>query len=180
MAIVGYGRIGRGIACAARAFDIEVVGVSRTGANIYDEEVDGVEVLSVEHLDTALSGADWVVVCAPGTPETAGLIDAAWFGVMKEGAYLVNVSRGGVVDERALLDAIDAGRLAGAALDVFESEPLPEDSPLWEYWRLDLTPHIAGLASDYEERVRGLFKDNLTRYLAGDPLVNVIDRRVGY
>jgi phosphoglycerate dehydrogenase-like enzyme len=119
-------------------------------------------------------------VCAPGTPETAGLIDAAWFGVMKEGAYLVNVSRGGVVDERALLNAIDAGRLAGAALDVFESEPLPEDSPLWEDWRLDLTPHIAGLASDYEERVRGLFKDNLTRYLAGDPLVNVIDRRVGY
>ena len=180
MAIVGYGRIGRGIARAARAFDIEVVGVSRTGGRVYGEEVEGVDVVSVEHLDETLSGADWVIVCTPGTLETMGLIGAPQFAAMKEGAYLVNVSRGGVVEERALFDALDAGRISGAALDVFESEPLPADSPLWEDRRVVLTQHISGLACDYEERVRALFKENLARYLAGDPLVNVIDRRVGY
>jgi len=119
-------------------------------------------------------------VCTPGTLETKGLIGAPQFAAMKEGAYLVNVSRGGVVEERALIDALDAGRISGAALDVFETEPLPADSPLWKDRRVVLTQHISGLACDYEERVRALFKENLARYLAGDPLVNVIDRRVGY
>lgn len=180
MAIVGYGRIGRGIARSARAFGIEVVGVCRTGGRAYGEEVEGVEVVSVEHLNEALTAADWVVVCAPGTPETMGLIGAAQFAAMKEGTYLVNVSRGGVVEEEDLLAALDSGRLAGAALDVFESEPLPDCSPMWDDLRLILTQHIAGLACDYRERVRNLFEENLARYLAGEPLMNVIDRRLGY
>jgi phosphoglycerate dehydrogenase-like enzyme len=181
MTIVGYGRIGRGIARSARAFDIEVVGVSRTGGRTaYGDEVGGVEVVGVGHLEEALSDADWVIVCVPGTPETMGLIGATQFAAMKDGAHLVNVSRGGVVGEQALLEALDSGRLAGAALDVFESEPLPGDSPLWEDWRIILTQHISGLACDYQERVRRLFGENLARYLAGEPLVNVIDRRLGY
>lgn len=180
MAIVGYGRIGRGIARAARAFDIEVVGVRRGGTHDYGEEVEGVEVVTLERLHEALAGADWIVVCAPRTPHTIGLIGTAQFVVMKEGAHLVDVSRGRVVEERALLEALDGGRLAGAALDVFEPEPLPPDSPLWSHPRVVLTPHISGLAYDYEERVRGLFKENLARYLRGEPLFNVIDRRLGY
>ena len=180
MAIIGYGRIGRGIARSARAFGIEVVGVSRTGKRTYGEEVEGVRLVPVAGLEGALAEADWVVVCAPGTPETMGLIGAPQFAAMKSGAYLVNVSRGGVVGEGALLAALDAGTLAGAALDVFESEPLPGDSPLWDDPRIILTQHISGLACDYHERVRLLFKENLTRYLAGEPLANVIDRRLGY
>lgn len=180
MAIIGYGRIGREIARSARAFGIEVVGVSRTGSRAYGDEVENVRVVPVAGLEEALAEADWVVVCAPGTPETMGLIGASQFTAMKDGAYLVNVSRGGVVGEDALLAALDAGTLAGAALDVFESEPLPGDSSLWEDWRIILTQHISGLACDYQERVRGLFKENLARYLAGEPLANVIDRRLGY
>ena len=112
MTIIGYGRIGRRIARAAQAFDIEVVGVRRAGGRGYDEEVQGVEVVTVEYLHEALANADWVVVCVPGTPETMNLIGAAEFAVMKEGAYLVDISRGGVVEERALLKALDSGRLA--------------------------------------------------------------------
>lgn len=180
MAIVGYGRIGRKIARTARAFDIEVVGVRRGGGRDYGEEVEGVEVVTLERLHEALANADWIVVCAPRTPHTMGLIGTAQVAVMKEGAHLVDVSRGRVVEEQALLEAFDSGKLAGAALDVFEPEPLSPDSPLWKHPRVVLTPHISGLASDYEERVRSLFKENLARYLRGAPLVNVIDRRLGY
>src|SRR5215204_1020623 len=104
-------------------------------------------------MEEALSDAEWVVVCVPGTLETMGLIGATQFAAMKDGAYLVNVSRGGVVEKQALLEALDSGRLAGAPLDVFESEPLPGDAPLWEDWRIILTQHIWGLACDYKERV---------------------------
>jgi phosphoglycerate dehydrogenase-like enzyme len=178
--IVGYGRIGRGIARAAQGFGIAVVGVSRSGSRDYGEEIPGVRMASVTDLDAELPAADWVVVCTPGTTETSGLIGARQFAAMKDGAHLVDVARGGVVDEPALLDALDSGRLAGAALDVFAQEPLPADSPLWDHPGIVATPHISGLASDYEDLVRGLFKENIERYLAGRPLVNTIDRTLGY
>jgi phosphoglycerate dehydrogenase-like enzyme len=178
--VVGYGRIGRGIARAAQAFGIEVVGVSRSGSRDYGDEVAGVRMAAVADLDAELPDADWVVVCTPGTAETVGLIGAPQFAVMKDGAHLIDVARGGVVDEPALLDALDSSRLAGAALDVFVQEPLPAGSPLWDHPSLVLTPHISGLASDYQDLVRSLFKDNIERYLAGRPLVNTIDRTLGY
>jgi phosphoglycerate dehydrogenase-like enzyme len=180
MVIVGYGRLGRGIARAAQAFGIAVTGVRRGGPRAYEEEVPGADVVTVADLDAALATADWVVVCVPGTPETRGLIDARRLAAVKPGAHLIDVSRGGVVQEAALRAALDDGRLAGAALDVFEQEPLPPDSPLWDDPRIVLTPHISGLASDYADRVRELFKDNLARYVAGEPLRNVIDRELGY
>jgi phosphoglycerate dehydrogenase-like enzyme len=180
MLIVGYGRIGRGIARAAQAFGIEVVGLSRSGTRAYGDEVAGVRVGAIAQLDDELRAADWVVVCTPGTPETRGLIGAEQLGAVKTGAYLIDVARGGVVVESALLAALDRGRLAGAALDVFEHEPLPPSSPLWDRDAIILTPHISGLASDYQDVVRDLFMDNLERYLDGRPLVNTIDRSLGY
>jgi phosphoglycerate dehydrogenase-like enzyme len=180
MTIVGYGRLGRGIARAAQAFGIAVTGVRRGGDRAYDEEVPGVATVTVDRLTEALAGADWIVVCVPGTPETLGLLGAEQLAAVKPGAHLIDVSRGGVVAQAPLLAALDAGRLAGAALDVFEQEPLPRDSPLWAHERVVLTPHVSGLASDYAERVRELFKDNLARYAAGAPLRNVVDRELGY
>jgi phosphoglycerate dehydrogenase-like enzyme len=180
MAIVGYGRVGAGIAEAAAAFGIEVVGVSRTGARSYGREVPGVRVVGVRALDEALAGAHWLVVCAPGTPETMGLIGAEQLAALAPGAHVVDVARGGVVDEAALQEALGAGRLAGAALDVFAEEPLPGDSPWWDHPAVLPTPHIAGLAPDYEERVLALFKENVARYLEGRPLINVVDRQLGY
>jgi phosphoglycerate dehydrogenase-like enzyme len=180
MAIVGYGRVGAGIAEAAAAFGIEVVGVSRTGARSYGREVPGVRVVGVRALDEALAGAHWLVVCAPGTPKTMGLIGAEQLAALAPGAHVIDVARGGVVDEAALQEALGAGRLAGAALDVFAEEPLPGDSPWWDHPAVLPTPHIAGLAPDYEERVLALFKENVARYLEGRPLINVVDRQLGY
>ena len=180
MLIVGYGRIGRGIARAAQAFGIEVVGLSRSGTRAYGDEVDGVRIGAISALDEELAAADWVVVCTPGTPETLGLIGPGQFDAMKHGAHLIDVARGGVVVESALLEALDSGRLAGAALDVFEQEPLPAASPLWAREDIILTPHVSGLASDYHDVVQDLFVDNLSRYLDGRPLVNTIDRSLGY
>lgn len=181
MAVVGYGSLGRSVARAARAFGIDVTGVRRGGsARSYDDEPGGIDVVTAERLDDALATADWVVVCVPRTPETTHLIGAAQFASMKPGAHLINVARGGVVDEDAMLAALDSGRLAGAVLDVFDQEPLPPGSPLWEHPGVLLTPHISGLASDYEQQVRLLFRDNLARYLEGRPLRNVIDRTLGY
>jgi phosphoglycerate dehydrogenase-like enzyme len=180
MLIVGYGRIGRGIARAAQAFGIEVMGLSRSGTRAYGDEVDGVRVGAISALDEELRAADWVVVCTPGTPETQGLLGREQLHAMKFGAHLIDVARGGVVVEAALLEVLDKGRLAGAALDVFEQEPLPSSSPLWEREDIILTPHVSGLASDYQDVVRELFVDNLGRYLDGRPLVNTIDRSLGY
>lgn len=180
MLIVGYGRIGRGIARAAQAFGIEVVGLSRSGTRAYGEEVPGVRVGAVDRLGAELPEADWIVVCTPGTPETLGLIGPAQLAAVKPGAHLIDVARGGVVVESALLEALDDGRLAGAALDVFEQEPLHAASPLWDRDDVILTPHVSGLASDYQDVVRELFVDNLGRYLEGRPLVNTIDRSLGY
>lgn len=181
MTIVGYGSLGRGIARAAQAFGIEVLGVRRGGtARSYGEEVDGVRTVTAERLDEALAAADWVIVAVPGTPETMGLIGARQLAAMKPGGHLVNVARGGVVDETALVAALDAGHLAGAALDVFAQEPLPPGSPLWEHPRILVTPHVAGMAPEYELDVRRLFCENLARYLRGEPLRNVIDRELAY
>jgi phosphoglycerate dehydrogenase-like enzyme len=180
MTIVGYGRLGRGIARAAQAFGIEVTGVRRGGTREYADDVPGVRTVTTDRLREALADADWIVVCVPGTPETIGLLGADELAATKRGAHLVDVSRGGVVEQAPLLAALDAGQLAGAALDVFEQEPLPPDSPLWDHERVVLTPHVSGLASDYAERVRELFKDNLARYVAGQPLRNVVDRELGY
>ena len=185
MVIVGYGRLGRAIGAAAASFGIEVIGVrrgsARTGDRLGDEVVDAARrVVASDALADVLGTADYVVVATPATPETDRLIDAAALAAMKAGAVLVNVARGGVVDEDEVLAALASGHLRGYAADVFTQEPLPVEHPFWSHPSVIVSPHVAGFAPDYRDRVRDLFRDNLARFLDGRSLINLVDRRLGY
>lgn len=185
MVIVGYGRLGRAIATAAQGFGIAVTGIrrggARPGARFGDKlNPEGVELLAQDRLEQALARADHIVVAVPLTGETRGLLGSSAFAATKPGATLINVSRGGVIDETAMLHALADGTLAHVASDVFEREPLPGDSPLWDDHRVIVTPHIAGFAPDYAQQVCALFRANLERYATGRPLANLIDRALGY
>jgi phosphoglycerate dehydrogenase-like enzyme len=131
-------------------------------------------------LPRLLAASDYVVLAAPQTAETSGLIDAAALASMKPHAILINVARGGLVDEAALVEAVRAGTIGGAALDVFVQEPLPADSPLWDLERVILSPHIAAGTERYYDRATTILCENLARYLRGEPLVNVVDTSRGY
>ena len=178
--IVGTGDIGREAARRLRAFaPAEIVGVNRSGTcaePLFDR------LLTVDRLEEALPGAELLILCLPGTPETRGLLDARRLAMLPKGAYLVNVGRGSCLDEDALMDMLRTGRLGGAALDVFCQEPLPADSPLWETPNLIVTPHISGNMTLRwtMERVVGIFTDNLRRYAAGEPLTHTVDPGRGY
>ena len=128
----------------------------------------------------ALPKADFVVLTVPLTHETSGMIGTGELDAMKSTAYLINVGRGGTVQETALVSALEEGNIAGAGLDVFEQEPLPADSPLWEMENVLISPHVAGFTPRYDERAAGLFAKNLARYLAGQPLLNLVDKSRGY
>ncbi len=185
LVVVGYGRLGLAVGEAARAFGLRVVGVrrggTRPGKRVGEHDApDAVEVVDRDRLLEVLARADYVVVTLPLTAETRNLVDRPAIGAIRRGAFLVNVSRGGVVDEAALLDALDDGHLAGVASDVFDEEPLPRTSRLWRHPHSIVTPHVAGFAPDYRERVRDLFRENLGRYAQGRELLNLIDRRIGY
>ena len=177
--IVGFGAIGRETARLAAAFGMRVLAVKR---NLADAGLVGaeVEVLPPSALDRVLREADFLVLAAPSTPETRGMIGARELGLMKPTAYFINPARGDVVDEPALLAALAERRIAGAALDVLQSEPPPADSPWWEVDNALVTAHVAGLSEGYDAAVVDLFLDNLGRYLAGDPLRNVVDRARAY
>jgi phosphoglycerate dehydrogenase-like enzyme len=179
LGIVGLGHVGRAIAALARAAGLRVVAVRRTpGAAAESPDVDAV--YSPGGLRPLLGESDYVVLIAPLTPETAGLLGKAELAAMKPGAVLINIGRGQLVDEPALIDALRSGRLGGAALDVFATEPLPQDSPLWDLPNVLVTPHSMSTALDENERLVDLFCDNLRRYLAGQPLRNVFDAARGY
>lgn len=176
LGIVGLGAIGSEIARRAASFGMEVQGVSRAG-----RPVPGCPVVHPpDRLHAMLATCDFVAVAAPLTQETRGLLDERAFAAMKPGACLVNVSRGGVVDEQAMIRALEAGRLAGACVDVFETEPLPAESPLWVMPNVIVTPHVAGTREDYVERVIDIFAENLAAFEAGRPLRNVFDLARGY
>jgi len=174
LCVVGLGDIGRTIAHAARAFGMRVVGVSRSGRRVAEAE----RVYKPRHLRNAIAGADFVALTTPLTEATRGLIGASELAVMKPSAWLINVARGPVVDEAALLDALRAHRLGGAVLDVFDEEPLPRDHPLWELDNVVITPHISGPSTPGE--IAPVFNDNLRRYLAGRPLRYGVDRKRAY
>jgi D-2-hydroxyacid dehydrogenase (NADP+) len=177
MLIVGLGAIGARTAQLAGAFGMRVIGVRRRGG----EPVPGVErVVGPEELHAVLPEADAVVLLVPLTRATAGLIGARELGLMKPSAYLVNVGRGATVDEPSLVRALAEGRIAGAGLDVFATEPLPQDSPLWTMRNVVITPHYAGSTPHYHERAMAIFLDNLERYQQGQPLRNVVDKQHGY
>lgn len=170
--VVGLGEIGREVARQASALGMRVLGVRRHRGP-RPQWVD--EVHTVEALPELLPRADAVVLTLPGTPATEGLFDREMIGRVRPGAIFVNVGRGTVVDEAALTEALLAGRLAGAALDVFAKEPLPLDSALWDLPNVLLSPHTAALSLQENERIVALFSDNLRRYLNGEPLRNRVD-----
>lgn len=177
LGVVGLGTIGGEIARRARAFGMHVVGVKRTpGA----AGVPEVETVTVDRLREVLPRCDFVVLVVPMTPATHHLLGAAELAAMKPGACLVNIARGSVVDEDALVAVLRDGRIAGAALDVFEQEPLPADHPFWGLPNVIVTPHVAGEPADYARRVADVFLDNLERWRRGEPLRNVVDLERGY
>lgn len=188
--IVGYGSIGRQIGRLAHAFGMRVLAVRRSGssprqtyqipalAGGADPEPD--RVYSRDQLVEMLPECDYVVLIVPYTTESHHMIDEQALRAMKPSAVLVNIARGGVVEEAALIRALDEGWIAGAALDVFADEPLPAGSPLWAMPNVIISPHVAGFTPHYHERVMGIFSENLRRFLDGQPLLNRADRSAGY
>jgi phosphoglycerate dehydrogenase-like enzyme len=174
LGVMGSGSIGRCIAARAAAFGLRVIGCSRRG-----ESIDGFErMFTVERLDEFLPLADYLVSVLPDTPETSGLLGAQAFRVMRNSCCLVNVGRGNVIDEAALVEALHQGEIAGAVLDVFREEPLPPESPLWDTPGLTLTAHVA--AKSHPPDIARIFIDNYNRFVAGEPLLYPIDFERGY
>lgn len=180
LGIVGLGRIGEALTARAKAFEMRVIATKRNPDSRYDAAVAPDAIYASEALPRLLSESDHVCIAVPYTPETHHLFDAAMLAHMRPTAYLHNVARGKVVDETALIDALHKGKIAGAGLDVFETEPLPADSPLWQMENVILTPHVSGMTPHYFARTADLFAENLKRYLNDEPLHNLYDPARGY
>ena len=189
--IVGYGSTGREVARICRALGATVLASKRNLkqlpdagyalAEVGDREAElAARLYPPQALGSMASECDFLVVVAPLTPATRGLVNEKVLKRMKASAFLIDVSRGGVVDHSALIEALNAGRLAGAALDVYPVEPLPETSPLWGMPNLILSPHVGGASAKYLERATDLFAENLRRYVVNEPLLNLYDPQQGY
>jgi phosphoglycerate dehydrogenase-like enzyme len=177
MVLIGVGAIGTRTAEVAAALGMHVIGVRRHP----DEGVPGVaEMVGPDRLPDVLPKADFVVLTVPLTAATHHVIGEAELRAMKSSAIIVNIGRGGTIDEAALIPALQEGRIGGAGLDVFEEEPLPADSSLWDMENVIVTSHYAGHNPYYDERALAIFVDNLRRYVAGAPLRNVVDQEAGY
>jgi phosphoglycerate dehydrogenase-like enzyme len=175
--VVGLGGIGRAVARRAVALGMTTLATRRSGT----EGPEGVEVFSGEGaLDRLLPRADYLVLCVPQTEETRGLVGARELAMLPDAAVVINVARGAVLDEEALVDALRGGRLRGAGLDVFAREPLPESSPLWHLPNVLVTPHVSGASPRFWRRQADLIIENLRRYLRGETLRNTVDKRAGY
>ena len=177
MVILAVGAIGAAVARRAKGFGMRVIGVDKRT----DPVPDGVdEVWGPDRLDEALALSDWFVIAAPRTRETMNLIDRRRLGLLKRGSWVIAISRGGILDEDALLDALRSGHVAGAGLDVFAEEPLPEDSPLWDMENVIISPHTGHVTPEMPKGHREVFKENLRRFIAGEPFLYVGDKRAGY
>lgn len=189
--IVGYGSVGRQVARLLEGFgaiilaskvnlnELEDAGYAQNG--IGDEKGQlPTRIYPAEALRSMFKECDYVIVAAPLTSKTLGMIGKPQLQALKRNAFLIDVSRGGVIDQEALIEALQANEFAGAALDVFPEEPLAKDSPLWDMDNVIITPHVAGISSAFEERAVALFCDNLKRYVEGQPLLNVVDLKRGY
>lgn len=192
LGIIGYGSIGRELARMARALGMVVLASKRdpmrpnSGSEYVEPgtgDPDGTlchRLYPSQALKSMVQDCDYIVVLTPRTPETEDLLSADVLAAIKPGAVLINLARGGIVDEDALLDALESGALRGAAFDVFAQEPLPEESPLWDAPNLIISPHVAGMMPDYLDRAVDVFAENLQRYLASQELLNVVDWERGY
>lgn len=176
--MLGYGSVGRLAAEMAVPFGLEVVASVRKSRR---EAHPGVSrLVTGEAWRDELPSADYVIVTLPLTAETRGLLDARAFAAMKPGSWLVNVARGGLIDERALCAALEEGRLGGAVLDAFEPEPLPPSSSLWGRGNVLVLPHVTWSSTMIEARIETLFAEQLARFATSEPLVNVVDLAAGY
>jgi phosphoglycerate dehydrogenase-like enzyme len=175
--LIGVGKIGEKTAEKSKALNMKVLGLRRNPerSSPYVDRMYG-----PGELNEVLSQSDWVVITAAMTEETQGLIGEVELKAMKNSAVIINIARGPMIQEKALVKALEEGWIAGAGLDVFEQEPLPEDSPLWTMDNVIITPHFAGATPFYIERLIDIFVANLRRYQAGEGLVNVVDKRLGY
>lgn len=188
--IVGYGSIGREVARQAAAFGMRVLALQRRDDHrdhgfIFPNVGDPLGTIPERYytftqLHELLHECDVVVVAVPLTPQTRNLFDEAAFKAMKPGAFLVNIARGEVCDEAALIRALQEHTIAGAGLDVFSQEPLPPESPLWHLPNVLLSPHIMGLTPHYDERAWMIFEENFRRYMAGVSMMNVVDKQLQY
>jgi phosphoglycerate dehydrogenase-like enzyme len=175
--IVGLGAIGEHFARAAQGLGMEVTGIRRNP----DRGSDAVaRVYGPEQLHVELANADFVVIILPATPNTKKLFSKREFEAMKKNSFFINVGRGSIVDETALIQALQNGRICGAGIDVFETEPLPPNSPLWDMEQVIITPHTGGYTPEYFRRSWPIFTENLKRFIEGLPLLNVVNKTAGY
>lgn len=176
--VVGLGHVGTRVITSLDALGVETVAVGREGRD-YDLPSSSTFITTTA-MDAYLPAVDALVLCTPLTPETTNLLDARRIGLLPRGAILVNIARGGVVEEEAMYAALVDGQLGGAALDVFATEPLPEDSPFWELDNVIVSPHSASTVDVENELITTIFIDNLRRWIDGEPLTHVYRREVGY
>ena len=175
--VLGLGTIGRKISSHLHRFGMRVTAVDAQVAT----PPEGVEeVVGPDRLHGVLGQSDFVVVALPLTDGTRGLVDQKCFEAMPSHGYVVNIARGPIINERDLIEALQSGKIGGAGLDVYEEEPLPEDSPLWSIDNAVITPHLAGLSSEGRDNMRRIFCENLRRYTSGEALMNVVDKEKGY
>jgi len=188
--IAGYGSIGRQVARLAKSFGMRVLAMQRSTDHrdhgfLFPGVGDAEGSLPDRYytpgeLHSMLSESDIVVISLPLTPETRGMFNQAAFQAMKPTSFLVNIARGEICNEPDLIRSLEARQIAGAALDVFDQEPLPADSPLWRLPNVLISPHITGYTPQYDKRAAMIFEENLRRYLTGEPLYNVVDKDRGY
>ncbi len=176
--VVGLGSIGTQVARLARAFGMKVLSVDELRGIRPARYVD--TMLPTDKLPQLLAESDFVVLCVPLTSKTRKMVGEKELRAMKPTAYLINIARGGLVDEEALIRALEEKRIAGAGLDVFATEPLPADSRLWELPNVILSPHISGSHEDYDIRATNVFTENLKRYINGKKLLNIVNKKKGY
>ncbi len=176
--IVGYGDIGRAVAQRLRAMGLHVLAVKRHFPDAPDPLVE--QFYHPQKMAEMLGRCDYVVVCAPLTPETRHMVGAAQFAAMKPSAVIINVGRGPVVDQAALVQALQEGRIRGAGLDVFEQEPLPPGDPLWAIENVLVSPHTADHTRDWVDQAMQFFLRQYERFAKGEPLENVVNKRLGY
>jgi phosphoglycerate dehydrogenase-like enzyme len=178
--IAGYGDIGRAVAVRAKPMGMEVLALKRSGPSVYNMDPLVRRIYGPADKLEMISQCDYIVVCAPLTPETRGMIGAAEFAAMKPGTVVINLGRGPVIDEAAMIDALRAGRIKGAALDVFDQEPLPAGHPFYTMENVLLSPHCADHTPDWLEQAMLFFLDQFELFRRGEPLRNVVDKQRGY
>lgn len=180
LTILGLGRIGRQVARVSSALDMRVLGVKRTVEGIEPSSLFCDALYTPDQLDELLPQSEFLIIITPHTDETEQMITARELALLPKGAVLINIGRGAIIDETALIEALQSGHLAGAALDVFATEPLPSDSPLWSMPNVLVSPHSASTSDRENSRLTELFCDNLERFLNGQPLRNLLNTETLY